>query len=493
MSTSPVRVRFAPSPTGWLHIGGLRTALYNYLFARRNGGTFVLRIEDTDQKRYVEDAEADILTSLKWAGLTVDEGPETPGSYGPYRQSERSGLYRRYAMQLVETGKAYYAFDTPEEIEAVREAEGETFRYDAIIRNKMKNSLTLSAEEVQQRLDSGEPYVIRLKVPVGETVAFEDLVRGHVRFETSEIDDQVLMKSDGLPTYHLANVVDDHEMAISHVIRGEEWLPSAPKHVLLYRAFGWAPPVMAHLPLIMSPAGGKLSKRKAEEQGIMVNVHDYAEALYEPEAVINFLAFLGWNPGDERELFTLEELCEVFDLARVGKSGAVFNKEKLHWFNAQYLRAQQPEALVPAARQMLTKEGVATGADDAFIAGVIRLMSERIETLAELPQAASFFFEAPKTYDEKAAKKAWKEDTSGLLSAYIGAIEALPAFEANALKSALMAVIESAGVGMGKLMLPVRIAVTGLGGGPDLFQTMQLLGRDEVVARLNTAIEKLGS
>ncbi|AXI99638.1 glutamyl-tRNA synthetase [Cyclonatronum proteinivorum] len=493
MSSTPVRVRFAPSPTGLLHIGGLRTALYNYLFARRNGGTFVLRIEDTDQKRYVADAEKDILSSLKWAGLAVDEGPEVPGACGPYRQSERSDLYRRYATELVASGKAYYAFDTPEEIEAVREAEGETFRYDAIIRNKMKNSLTLPEEEVQERLRSEEPYVIRLKVPVGETIAFDDLVRGHVRFDTSEVDDQVLMKSDGLPTYHLANVVDDHEMAISHVIRGEEWLPSAPKHVLLYRALGWTPPVMAHLPLIMSPAGGKLSKRKAEEQGIMVNVCDYAEAFYEPEALINFLALLGWNPGDERELFTLDELCEVFDLARVGKSGAVFNKDKLHWFNAQYLRAKAPESLVPAARYILEKEGLGSGCDDAFIAGVIRLMAERIETISALPQAASFFFGAPDTYEEKPVKKAWKENTADLVNTYIRTIDGLSEFGAVELKAALVSVVEDAGVGMGKLMLPVRIAVTGLGGGPDLFQTMQLLGKEEVISRLRTATEKLGS
>ncbi|MCC5932973.1 MAG: glutamate--tRNA ligase [Balneolales bacterium] len=492
MTISQVRVRFAPSPTGWLHIGGLRTALYNYLFARRNGGTFVLRIEDTDQKRYVEGAEADILESLRWAGLEADEGPGSNGGYGPYRQSERSELYRRYAAQLVESGHAYYAFDTQEEIEAAREAVGETFKYDAITRNKMKNSLTLSEAEVQLRLSSGEPYVIRLMVPVGDTVAFEDMVRGKVRFEASEIDDQVLMKSDGLPTYHLANVVDDHEMGITHVIRGEEWLPSAPKHMLLYRAFGWTPPVMAHLPLIMSPAGGKLSKRKAEEQGIMVNVRDYIQNHYEAQALVNFLAFLGWNPGDERELFTLEELCEVFELDRVSKSGAVFNNDKLSWYNAHYLRARNPEELLPAARAELAKHGMEAG-DDAFLAGAIGLLLERIETLAQLPEAGAFFFKAPEQYDEKAVKKAWKADTADLINTYLAEISGLggAAFEAAALKAALMAVIEKAGVGMGKLMLPVRLAVTGVGGGPDLFQTMQLLGREEVLGRIGSAVQKL--
>ncbi|HYE94977.1 MAG TPA: glutamate--tRNA ligase, partial [Rubricoccaceae bacterium] len=349
-----VRVRFAPSPTGLLHIGGLRTALYNYLLARQAGGAFLLRIEDTDQARYVEEAEADIIGSLRWAGLAYDEGPERGGPHAPYYQSQRSALYREAAEHLVKAGHAYFAFDTEEELDVMRarhqSPENPTPKYDAVTRKEMRNSLTLGEEEARQRVVAGEAFVVRLKVPEGETIRFTDLIRGEVTFETSELDDQVLLKSDRMPTYHLANVVDDHAMGITHVVRGEEWLPSTPKHFLLYRAFGWAMPQMAHLPLILSPSGGKLSKRNAETMGIPVSVRQYREAGYEPEALLNFLALLGWHPDDEQELFSLRELVEAFRLERVSRSGAKFDLDKLKWMNGQVLRALAPEELAARAR-----------------------------------------------------------------------------------------------------------------------------------------------
>lgn len=384
-----VRVRFAPSPTGMLHIGGLRTALFNYLFAKHHGGTFILRIEDTDQNRYVEGAEADIIASLEWAGLQVDEGPHVGGAYGPYRQSERSALYRTYAEQLVEAGHAYYAFDTTEEIEAMRErlikSGNPSPKYDAITRQSMKNSLTLPQDEVKRRLEAGEEHVIRLKVPRRETIKFDDLIRGTVSFDSAGLDDQVLMKSDGLPTYHLANVVDDHTMAVSHVIRGEEWLSSAPKHILLYQYFGWTPPTMAHLPLIMSPAGGKLSKRNAEELGIPVNVRDYREggkpgyAGFNPEALVNFLAFLGWNPGTDEEIMSMEQLIGAFSIDKVTKAGAVFNIKKLHWYREQYFKrmiaSKDPVDLKEDFRIAMEKRN-----DPALISGFLALETKDSST-----------------------------------------------------------------------------------------------------------------
>ncbi len=494
MSNSPVRVRFAPSPTGLLHIGGLRTALYNYLFARRYNGTFVLRIEDTDQKRYVAEAEEDITGSLLWAGLGYDEGPGKEGSFGPYRQSERSELYRKYADKLVAEGHAYCAFDTEEEIEALRNRTGDgNLKYDASTRDSMRNSLTLSADEVKEKIDNGDKHVIRLKVSGGEQLRFTDMVRGPVSFETNLLDDQVLIKSDGLPTYHLANVVDDHEMQISHVIRGEEWLSSAPKHILLYKYLGWEPPQMAHLPLIMSPAGGKLSKRKAEEQGIMVNVTDYRKEQYEPEALINFLAYLGWNPGDDRELMSLEELCREFEMERVSKSGAIFDTKKLAWYNEQYLRKQTAAQLLPRVKKALEHAGY-SGKNDAFVTAAINLLIERVSGISDFAVQGQFLFEAPETYDEKALKKAWKEQTPELVTSYNNRIEQLSddEFLAGRLKDELQAVIDEAGVGFGKLMLPLRVAVTGSGSGPDLFASMELLGKNEVTARLETALKKLG-
>lgn len=490
-----VRVRFAPSPTGFLHIGGLRTALYNYLFARHHGGTFVLRIEDTDQTRYVEGAEEDIIESLQWAGMQIDEGPNNPGEFGPYRQSERKSMYMDYAKQLIDAGHAYYAFDTAEEINEMRErlkASGNPSpSYDSITRQSMKNSLTLPREETERRLAAGDEFVIRLKVPRRETVRFEDMVRGIVTFKTDGIDDQVLMKSDGMPTYHLANVVDDHTMAITHVIRGEEWLSSTPKHMLLYNAFGWEPPVMAHLPLIMSPSGGKLSKRKAESEGIPVNTKDYMAGNYEPEALINFLAYLGWSPGDDTEIHNLESLCDLFTLDRVSKGGAVFNFKKLMWYNEHYLKELSVEDLLPRVKQLAELAGYDTKNDD-YLAKVISLVQERVSKVDEFVEMGAFFFTAPTTYDEKALKK-WKEDSPVILSSYLEKIEVLTddEFKADRLKVILVETIGEHNVGFGKLMMPLRIALTGQGFGPDLYISMQMLGKEECIDRIKTALNKL--
>jgi len=493
MSNS-VRVRFAPSPTGMLHIGGLRTALYNYLFAKHHQGTFILRIEDTDQNRYVEGAEDDIKTSLKWAGMQYDEGPDAAGSCGPYRQSERSELYKKYAQELIDNDHAYYAFDTTEEIEQMRDrlqkSGNPSPKYDSITRMSMKNSLTLPKDEVERRLASGEEYVVRLKVPRRETIKFEDIIRGVVSFNSAGLDDQVLIKSDGLPTYHLANVVDDHTMEITHVIRGEEWLSSAPKHILLYQYLGWEPPQMAHLPLIMSPAGGKLSKRNAEELGIPVNVRDYIKGNYEPDALVNFLAFLGWSPGDDREILSMQDLISEFDLHRVSKAGAVFNMQKLLWYNEQYLRSRSNEDILPQFRQFLSNEGL-QAPSDTYLLHVIDLMKERVSTVNDLLPLGRYYFEAPSEFDEKSVAKAWKGDAAELVSLYRDAIYAATDYSAPTLKSILTEMVESRGLGFGKLMLPVRIAVTGMGFGPDLFETLALLGKQEVHTRLNTALDKL--
>lgn len=492
-----VRVRFAPSPTGFLHIGGLRTALYNYLFAKHfQDGTFILRIEDTDQSRYVEDAEQDIIKSLEWCGMKIDEGPQNPGKYGPYRQSERKELYQSHAEQLIESGHAYYAFDTTEELDQMRErlqkSGNPSPKYDAITRQSMKNSLTLSQDEVKKRLDAGDEYVIRLKVPRRETVRFEDIIRGHVSFETKGLDDQVLLKSDGMPTYHLANVVDDHEMKISHVIRGEEWLSSTPKHILLYKAFGWDAPEMAHLPLIMSPSGGKLSKRKAEEEGIPINTKDYIKNHYEPEALVNFLAYLGWSPGDDSEIHSLKELCELFSLERVSKGGAVFNHKKLLWYNEHYLREQRDEEIAARVRAIASEKSVKLP-DEEFLTQAVSLLKDRVSKVDELLTMGDFFFSDPEEYDEKALKK-WKKDSPILVADYRNEIAELPQeeFKADTLKSHLETVIGKHDVGFGKLMMPLRIAVTGQGFGPDLFASMELLGKPTVLRRIDKTLEQLG-
>ena len=490
-----VRVRFAPSPTGLLHIGGLRTALYNYLFAKGHDGTFVLRIEDTDQARYVEGAEEDILRSLQWAGMNVDEGPENPGDVGPYRQSERKDMYKEYAEKLVEQGNAYYAFDTPQELDDMRErlkkSGNPSPKYDAITRMSMKNSLTLPEEEVERKLEEGEDFVIRLKVPRRENIRFEDEIRGFVSFESKGLDDQVLLKSDGMPTYHLANVVDDHLMNITHVIRGEEWLSSTPKHILMYEYFGWEPPTMAHLPLIMSPSGGKLSKRKAESEGIPINTKDYIEQKFEPEALVNFLAYLGWSPGDDTELHTMDELIDLFSLDRVSKGGAVFDYDKLIWYNEHYLREKSADELFPRVKEIANEHGI--DPDEEYMKEIIPLMKERVSKIEDFVTDGKFFFQDPEEYDEQAAEK-WNDDSAELLEAYVKKIEALDEdeFEAKTLKDKIKEVIDEYDVGFGPVMMPLRVAVSGMGYGPDLTPTIELLGKETTIRRINTAIEKLG-
>lgn len=490
-----VRVRFAPSPTGLLHIGGLRTALYNYLFAKGHDGTFVLRIEDTDQTRYVEGAEDDIKQSLKWVGMEIDEGPDNPGDVGPYRQSERKDMYEQYAEQLVEQGNAYYAFDTPEELNDMRErlkkSGNPSPKYDAITRMSMKNSLTLPEEEVERKLEEGEEYVIRLKVPRRENIRFEDEIRGFVSFESKGLDDQVLLKSDGMPTYHLANVVDDHLMEISHVIRGEEWLSSTPKHILMYEYFGWEPPKMAHLPLIMSPSGGKLSKRKAESEGIPINTKDYIEQKFEPEALVNFLSYLGWSPGDDTEIHTMDELIDMFSLDRVSKGGAVFDYKKLIWYNEHYLREKSAEELWPRVQAIAKEHGI--DPDEEYMKQIIPLMKDRVSKVEDFVTLGKFFFEDPEEYEDKAVKK-WKDNSAELLNAYVEEIEKLDEddFEAKTLKDKIKEVIEAHDVGFGPLMMPLRVAVSGMGYGPDLTPTIELLGKEKTIRRINTAIEKLG-
>ncbi|NNE34937.1 MAG: glutamate--tRNA ligase [Rhodothermales bacterium] len=492
MHKEKVRVRFAPSPTGLLHIGGLRTALYNYLFARKRGGSLVLRIEDTDQKRFVEEAESDILESLEWVQLSYNEGPGAGGSHGPYHQSERKQLYARYADKLVDEGAAYIGFDTSEEIEAMRsryrEKGLESVGYGVETRGEMRNSLSLSAEEVDELRASGLPYVIRLKVPENEDLSFTDLIRGEVTFNSRQVDDQVLIKSDGLPTYHLANVVDDYSMNITHVIRGEEWLPSTPKHILLYRAFGWKPPTMAHLPLILSPTGGKLSKRNAEKMGIPVSVKQYVDGGYEPEALLNFLALLGWHPSDDRELFTLEDLVDEFDLDRVGSAGVQFDLDKLKWFNEQYLRRKSNEEIAELVQPILEQKDISVAAE--YVSDVAGLVKERISFVHELA-SYEYFFRDPVTFDAKVVKKRWNATAQELLAQVAQKLAAVEESEwdAETLHDVVQSSMEDAGLGIGKIMPQLRLAVTGASSGPDLFPTLALLGKANVVRRVTNAPE----
>ncbi len=487
-----VRVRFAPSPTGFLHIGGLRTALYNYLFAKHHNGTFVLRIEDTDQSRYVADAENDIIESMKWAGIEIDEGPGIGGDFGPYRQSERKEMYRQYAEQLIADDYAYYAFDTTDEIEEMRErlkkSGNPSPKYDSITRMSMKNSLTLSQDEVEKRLANGDEHVVRLKVPRREEIKFEDQIRGIVSFDTGGLDDQVLLKSDGMPTYHLANVVDDHLMEITHVIRGEEWLSSAPKHMLLYKYFGWEAPSMAHLPLIMSPSGGKLSKRKAESEGIPINTKDYVTGHYEAAALVNFLAYLGWSPGDDSEIHSLEDLVNLFTLERVGKSGAVFNHKKLMWYNEHYLRVRSLEDLMPEFVELAEHAGFNVS-DSEKNTKVLELLKERVAKVDEFIDMAAFFYQDPEEYEAGAVKK-WKDDSAELVSDYKSRIEKLDDsdFNASNLKTELEALVAEKEIGFGKIMAPVRLCISGKGFGPDLFPSLELLGKETVLRRFESAL-----
>lgn len=503
-----VRVRFAPSPTGALHIGGVRTALYNYLLARQQGGTMILRIEDTDQTRFVSGAEEYIISSLEWAGIKFDEGVGIGGPHAPYRQSERKEVYLKYANQLLDAGHAYYAFDTEQELEAMRErlkaANVSIQQYNSITRTQMRNSLTLPAAEVKALIDSGVPYVVRLKVPRKEEIRLNDLIRGWVNVHSSQVDDKVLLKSDGMPTYHLANVVDDYLMKISHVIRGEEWLPSAPLHVLLYRFLGWENdmPQFAHLPLLLKPDGnGKLSKRDAVKFGFPIFPQTwtdeatgkvsvgYREAGYLPEAMINFLALLGWNPGTEKELFTMEELIREFSLERINKAGARFDIQKAQWFNQQYLRAKTDDQLAEFLLESVAREGIACSREKALkIAG---LMRDRITFPSDLWDQGKFLFSPPTSFDETVVNKKWNDDAVKVLSSFRHAVSELPAFNSEEAKAALERVTTALGIGPGKIMQALRVALTGAGGGPDLMMIMEIIGKDEVVNRLDRALKGL--
>ncbi len=490
----PVRVRFAPSPTGLLHIGGLRTALYNYLFARKHDGDFVLRIEDTDRSRYVEEAEEDIVSALEWTHLDYDEGPERGGEHAPYRQSERGRLYRKYAQKLVDAGAAYYAFDTEEELAEMREqaeADG-TVAYDASTRRDMRNSLTMAPETVERKINDGDDYVIRLKVPRQRTVRFGDEIRGTVSFETSEIDDQVLLKSDGMPTYHLANIVDDHLMEISHVIRGEEWLSSTPKHVLMYEALGWEPPTYAHLPLIMSPEGGKLSKRDANRLGIPVYVQDYKEAGYEPEGLINFLALLGWNPGTEQELFSIDEMVDAFSLDRVGASGVQFDLDKLRWVNEHYVRDLSLQALAERVRPVVEEEGYEIG--DERLQEIGSLVQERVQVAPEVVTENRYFFEDPDEYEEEGVEKRWKDESADLLLKYADRLENLEddEFDTDTIETELRDLADEEDVGAGAIIHPARLSVSGRSYGPGVFGLMAAVGREACIRRMRVAVERLG-
>lgn len=499
-----VRVRFAPSPTGALHIGGVRTALYNYLLARQHKGTMILRIEDTDQGRYVPGAEEYILESLAWAGIKIDEGVSVGGPHAPYRQSERKELYKQYAQKLIDEGNAYYAFDTEAELDTMREklkaAGNDNQQYGMHSRMEMKNSLTLSAEETKKLIDSGS-YVIRLKVPADQQIQVSDLIRGLVTVDSSQIDDKVLMKSDGMPTYHLANVVDDYLMKISHVIRGEEWLPSAPLHVFLYRFLGWEKdmPQFAHLPLLLKPDGnGKLSKRAADQMGFPIFpltwkdpatgevAKGFKETGYLPEALINFLAFLGWNPGTEQEIFSMNELITAFSLERINKAGAKFDIQKAQWFNQQYLKATSNEIL---ADQLIRESGQSISRDNAV--KIVSIMKERVTFPREIWEQGKFFFTAPIHYDEAVISKKWNDEAVTVITAYKNALTNESTIDATSAKSVLESAAASVSIGVGKIMQALRVAVTGNGSGPDLMMTMEILGKDEVIKRLEHALDTI--
>lgn len=502
MTDRRVRVRFAPSPTGPLHMGGVRTALYNYLFAKHAGGDFLLRIEDTDQNRYVPGAEDYIVRSLMWCGLVPDEGPDgIGGDYGPYRQSERKAMYRQYAEQLVRSGHAYYAFDTPEQLDALRkaaEAEKRVFTYNAATRGGLNNSLTLSEEEVAAKLAGGEHYVIRFKIPAEGEITVHDMIRGDITFHLAELDDKVLYKSDGMPTYHLANIVDDHTMDISHVIRGEEWLASMPLHILLYEAFGWEAPQFAHLPLILKPSGkGKLSKRDGDQGGFPVFPLEwhapsgevfsgYREKGYLPQAFINMLALLGWNGGTEQEIYTMDELIRDFSLDKVGKSGARFDPEKARWFNQQYVHALSDEAFFDYVCPVLQAEGFPT---DDYARRVCALVKDRCSFAQDIVEHAGYFFRAPESYDAADLKKRWKEGTSAHLLR-MGEIiaETFPQGK-QPMHDAVIAYATGCGLALGAIMNSLRIALVGRAVGPEIFDIVELLGADETLARIARAVE----
>lgn len=506
MSDRRVRVRFAPSPTGYLHIGGVRTALYNYLFAKKHGGDFLVRIEDTDQNRFVPGAEAYIMEALDWLGINPVESPVHGGPFAPYRQSDRMEIYRAYADKLLASGHAYYAFDTPDELDEMRKrleaAKVASPQYNAVTRNSMKNSVTLPEDEVNRLLEIGAPYVIRIKLPRQEEVRFHDIIRGWIVVHTQNMDDKVLFKSDGMPTYHLANVVDDYLMNISHVIRGEEWLPSAPLHVLLYRYLGWenVMPEFAHLPLLLKPDGnGKLSKRDGDRLGFPVaplnwvdptskeTVSGYREKGYYPESVLNFLALLGWNPGTTQELFSLDELVQAFSLERVSKSGAKFDFEKAKWFNHQYLIRRTDEELASQFQNLVNAEGYEASFD--YLKTVVSLVKERANFVNDFMEHARFFFEAPLSWDEATLRKKWKPETQEILEGWMQAIDNCTMFDALSVETASKAYLESKGVGIGQVLQAFRILITGLSAGPSMFEICALLGKEEVVKRFATALD----
>jgi len=494
-----VRVRFAPSPTGPLHIGGVRTALFNYLFAKKHDGDFILRIEDTDQNRYVAGAEQYIINALDWCQIPYDEGPGKDGGFGPYRQSERKQLYKQYADELISRGKAYYAFDTPEKLDFHRkdhEANGKTFIYNWHNRLKLTNSLSLSEEEIQAKLKAEEDYVIRFLTPQDQKLHLKDIIRGNIEIDTNILDDKVLFKSDGMPTYHLANIVDDHLMQISHVIRGEEWLPSLALHQLLYDAFEWDAPEFAHLPLIMKPVGkGKLSKRDGEKMGFPVfplswnESQGYREAGYFPEAVINFLAMLGWNPGTEQEVFGLEELVQTFTLERVHKGGARFDPEKTKWYNHQYLQKKTDEELADLFRIDLANKAIPSYAQhDNYVEKVVALIKERANFVSDFWELSEYFFESPTNFDEKAVRKQWKEDTPQIMADLIGVLEIIEDFSSENVETLVKELINEKGLSFGKVMPPLRLVVVGAMKGPHLFDILGMIGKAESISRIQKAV-----
>ena len=499
-----VRVRFAPSPTGPLHLGGVRTALYDYLFAKHNGGDFILRIEDTDTQRYVPGSEEYIMEALEWIGMVPDESPKHGGPYAPYRQSERRDIYDRYTEQILKTDYAYLAFDTPEELDQIRaefEAKGDVFAYNYETRNRLRNSISLPEEEVKKLLEEKTPYVIRFKMPLDRIINLNDIIRGKFSVNTNTLDDKVLVKNDGMPTYHFANIIDDHEMKITHVIRGEEWLPSMALHVLLYEAMGWDAPEFAHLSLILKPEGkGKLSKRDGDKFGFPVfplNFTDpttgntsagYREEGYLPEAFINMVAMLGWSPADNKEIVSMDEMIKEFDINKVHKAGARFSAEKAKWFNQQYLQLTPNEAILPEFKKVLAENNIEVSDDKAL--KIIGLMKERATFVKDIYNDGKFFFHAPESFDEKALKKAWSPETAVLMQELAETISTAD-FKAETIKESIHHLAEAKGLGMGKVMMPLRLSLVGELKGPDVPDLMEMIGKEETISRMTKAIETL--
>jgi glutamyl-tRNA synthetase len=498
-----VRVRFAPSPTGPLHIGGVRTALYNYLFARKNDGVFILRIEDTDQARFVEGAEEYIMESLKWCGIKVDEGINEGGEFGPYRQSDKKHLYRQYADLLVDKGDAYYAFDTSEELEKMRtyyEKDGKTFIYNSSVRGNLRNSVSLPGSEWKALLGNGSPYVIRYKMPPAEDIHFDDMIREHIVVNSDTLDDKVLFKSDGMPTYHLAHIVDDHLMEISHVIRGEEWLPSLPLHFMLYRSFGWKPPLFAHLPLLLKPDGkGKLSKRDGDKMGFPVfplfwpygeTAKGYREEGYYPEAFVNMLALLGWNPGTEQEIFSMDELINSFSIERVHKSGSRFDPEKAKWFNHHYLQQRSNKELALEFRNYLRAQGFHH--DIVNLETLVALVKERVNFVKDFWHETDFFFKRPEAYDQEVIKKRWKPETAGQMIELKSVLEKITEFTIPETETAVKHWTTEKGYNTGAIMNALRLIVVGASRGPQMFDIISWLGKEETIKRIEKGIEVIG-